>query len=214
MKCDLEAIEAMVLGELAPERAAEVSAHVESCADCGRERELLRAERALLARRAEAEPAVPPQIWREVQRRIETPRRSAWRWGAVVALAASASAAALALAWLRPPPPRPQPVVVAPAPPRAPAPRPGPDGVLDAAEEEYRQAIAVLEKEFAQARGRLAPPLAHRWEKTFASARVDVAQLSGARVADPDARVRSLDGYAAYLRSLQTAVLALEEGRR
>jgi hypothetical protein len=210
MTCDLEAIEALVLGELSPERAAEVAAHAESCAACAKEREMLRAERALLARRAQAEPALPPQIWREVQRRIETPRRW-WRWGAVAATAMAAGAAALVLAWPRPrPAPVPQ-VATAPAP--APV-RSTPDIVLDAAEQQYRQAIAVLEGELAQARGRLAPNQARRWEKTFSAAREEVALLASARTADPETRVRALDGYAAYVRSLQTAVLDLSERRR
>jgi hypothetical protein len=211
MRCDPEALDALVLGELAPERAAEVSAHADGCAACAKERELLRAERTLMARRAEAEPALPPQIWREVQRRIEVPRRTAWRWGAVLAAAVSASAAALALAWLRPRPPvvvLPPPAVTAPAPARS-----EPDRVLDAAEQQYRQAIKELEGEFAQARGRLAPPQARRWEKSFAAAREEVALLAGAHTADPETRARALDGYAAYVRSLQTAVLDLSERR-
>src|SRR5207247_10713187 len=46
----LEELEALALGQL--ERAAEIEQHVKGCAQCARELEWARAERALLSRRA------------------------------------------------------------------------------------------------------------------------------------------------------------------
>jgi hypothetical protein len=84
--------------------------------------------------------------------------------------------------------------------------------VLDAAEQEYRQAIAVLEGELSSAQRR-GSPLSARWRSDLSVFRSEVADARGAAGRDPDARMRVLDGYAAYLRSLQAVVLAIEERR-
>jgi hypothetical protein len=91
--------------------------------------------------------------------------------------------------------------------------RPDPEHTLDAAEREVQSAIAVLEDELAQAQRRGSGP-SPRWQQGLAEAREKVAGARGAVGNDPEARLRVLDGYAAYLRSLQTVVLAVEEGAR
>jgi hypothetical protein len=205
VSCDVEVLEALARGRLPPERASEASAHVRRCPACTEELAWLRAERALFDQRAQREPALPPEIWQNVERRIaERPRTR--RIALAGALTLAAAAAALILIWHPPPPP----------PPAAATPvtRPRPDAnrVLDAAEQEYRQAIGVLEGELASAqrRGAVLP----RWRDDLSLARTVMADASGAAGRDPEARLRVLDGYAAYLRSLQTVVLAVEERTR
>jgi hypothetical protein len=70
----------------------------------------------------------------------------------------------------------------------------------------------VLEAALAQAQQR-GQRLSARWRSDLAVARTEVADARGVAGHDPEARLRVLDGYAAYLRSLQTVVLAVEEQR-
>jgi hypothetical protein len=195
--CDREALDALVLGRLGAEGEAEVIAHARGCAACSEELAWLRTERALFTERREA--ALPPEIWQAVERRIsERPRPSRRATVAAVALALGA-AAALAIAvhpWTEAP--RPTALAVA---------RPDPGRVLDAAEQEYRQAIAVLEGELAGS------AVAPRWRDDLAIARSGVADARTAAGRDPEQRLRVLEGYATYLRSLQTVALAIEERR-
>ena len=206
MSCDVELLEALARGDLPPERASEASAHVRRCPTCTQELAWLRAERALFGKRAQREPALPPEIWQNVERRIAERPRTRRMALAGTALTLAAAAAALILIWHSPPPPPPTAAT--------PATRPRPDAnhVLDAAEQEYQQAIGVLEGELAtaQRRGAVLP----RWRDDLSLARTVMADASGAAGRDPEARLRVLDGYAAYLRSLQTVVLAVEERTR
>jgi Putative zinc-finger len=224
--CDLDALEELAHGRLSAEDAAQVTAHASGCAACTNELAWLRAERALALRQAKEEPPLSPEIWKAVERRISpaaaaspgpaTDRlwalsewfsRSAhlwsWRRAGLAAAVAMGAAAALVVV-LRPP-------HQSPAGPVAVARRPAadPSRVLDGAEREYRQAIATLESELAGARPQ-GSRLVARWRSDLALARNEVADARGAAGNDPDARLRVLDGYAAYLQSLQTVVLAVE----
>ena len=256
--CDLEALEALASGELAPARAEMVVAHARSCPACEAELAWLRQERALMDERARREPPLPPGMWAAVQRRIseakdEPPaaglpvgeaaaagpgreRRGLPR-GRPMALAVGAGAAAalmLALAVVLAPGERGtsggvRGVVAQRGTPAAAATRDAgaaargevdPVGtvaatgqVLDSAEEEYRQAIAVLERELTRARARVPAAVARHWDDQFRLARAQVADARSAAGGDLEARLSVLDGYAAYMRSLQAVVLDLEDGR-
>ena len=85
------------------------------------------------------------------------------------------------------------------------------EAALDRAEGAYTTAAQVLEAEYAQSRKNLDPRLVKKWDASLEKART---QLGGARVlaaSDVNARVRVLDGYAGYLRSLHEAVSESEE---
>lgn len=188
-RCDLEALEALALGELDQASAQNVQAHVAQCASCKRELEWMRAERELIARRDEPAPVA---LWQGIEARIAPKRERRWAWvGGAVALAA---AAALFIVWRQP---NHQPMVQF-------APDAGvigkshkkldPKVAIDNAEKEYEQAISVMEKEIREKRpGVKLPPLP--------------AKVEGS---DPEARLAALDGYANYMHSL----LDLEEKRR
>jgi hypothetical protein len=82
---------------------------------------------------------------------------------------------------------------------------------LDRAEGDSRAAAGVLETEYRARRSNLDAATAGSWDKSLATAR---SQLDSARALagnDVGARMRILDGYAAYLRSLRAAMLSSEE---
>jgi hypothetical protein len=83
---------------------------------------------------------------------------------------------------------------------------------LDTAENDYRHAAQVLEAEYDSLRPQLDPALAKKWDETLTRARTQLAQ-SRAAVASDDARsrMRVLDGYAEYLRSLRDVIQDSEE---
>jgi anti-sigma factor RsiW len=190
-RCDLEALEALALGELDEAGAQKVAAHVAQCASCKRELEWLRAERELIARR-ESEP-VPPALWRGIEARLAPKRERRWPWvGGAVAVAA---AAALLVVWQQK---TNQHSVVQHTPDAGVIGKShkklDPKVAIDNAEKEYEQAISVMEKEIREKRpGVKLPPLP--------------AKVEGS---DPEARLAALDGYASYMHSL----LDLEEKRR
>lgn len=193
----------LALGELPAGRAAEVRAHVEACGECARELAWARAERALIARRPAPGTA---RLWEGVAARLEAPRPLALRrrrW-VLPGFAAAAAAAALFLA-LRP---------AAQAPveaeetdsvdPRALA-------ALDKAERDYRNAAAILEKEYEAARPRLEARAAQRWDASLQRERAQLGGASALAAGDPSARLHVLDGYAGYLKSLQEVIEQSEE---
>ena len=92
---------------------------------------------------------------------------------------------------------------------------PGPDAktlaALDRAETDYRDAAKVLEDEYARLRPQIESKLAGRWDETLTRARTQLGDARKSLVAqDVNARMRVLDGYAGYLRSLRAAVLEQE----
>jgi hypothetical protein len=132
------------------------------------------------------------------------PRR--WHWSARVAysgLITAAAAALLFVAWPRgttpSPVPDPRPVVRAHK-------KLAPDVALSNAENEYAEALAVLEAQYKAKRGELPPSLAKRYDSMIAETR---SRVSDARIAagnDVDGRMLVLDGYEEYMRSLQKIV--------
>jgi len=217
---EAEELESLALGAQPGEPAL---MHLAECEGCARELAWARAERNLLARRPA--PAVD-HLWTEVARRIATSseqgrslerRRRAphWAWRTAVAGAGVAATAAVLLIMLRPATEH----AVTPIPiaqqQRHEAP-PGPDAktlaALDRAESDYRDAAKVLEEEYARLRPALDVKLAGRWDETLTRARTQLGEVQKSLVAqDVNARMRVLDGYAAYVRSLRNAVLQSQE---
>jgi hypothetical protein len=231
--CDPEALEALVADALSPERAAALQTHARTCSDCGRELAWLRAERRLMVERKSAEPGLPADLWRAVENRIggATPVRRSRPGGRFLArlafpvLTGAAALAAGLLLYFRLPPgatlrplPGQAPVLSASRPDALPAASPSAPGVmavLDAALVEYQQAVAELEADLRRSRGRLPVAVAQDLDRRFGPARRELDQArAGVAVGDPQARMRALDGYADYVRSLQAAVLAVEGSNR
>ena len=201
-----ELLDALVMGAQADATAQE---HLSQCERCARELAWAGAERALFARRSS-----PPtdHLWSAVAARISKRRFHRPRW-ALRAGAALAGAAAAALVLLVV---RPVKKSLAPLPEQTEAPAPGPDAktlaALDRAEADYLDAAKVLEDKYARLRPRLEPKLAARWDETLTRARTDLGGARKGMVAqDVNARMRLLDGYAGYLRSLRAAVLQSQE---
>jgi hypothetical protein len=206
----IEELEAVALGE---GESAGARAHVEGCSECAREIAWLRAETELLRRRPQ--PSLNPELWQRIDERVHAPipitRARRWR---TVAGAAVAVAAAAALA-----------IVVRPQRPATPG---GSDAsvadeesyevdakaqqALDRAAGDYRTALEVLQREYAQRRGRLDPRTQKRWDESFARAKLLIDSSAQARN-DLDERVKLLDGTALMVRSLRYAVEDSEEAR-
>ncbi len=208
----VEDLEACALGELPALRVAEVEAHAAGCADCARELAWLRAERTLLSRRP---PLLTAHLWPGVAARLQHPRRRPrWAWRIAVASGVgAAAAAALLVALLRPKPlpvtPQPQSQLARSERKRAPI-DPKTLAALDRAEADYRNAAQTLEGEYARLRPRLDPELARRWDETLTRARAQLGESRAVAADDVNVRMRVLDGYAGYLRSLRD-VLESEE---
>jgi len=209
----VEDLEACALGELGATRLAEVEAHVAACADCARELAWLRAERTLLSRR----PSPPTaHLWAGVATRLQHPRRRPrWAWRMAVASGVGAAAAAAVLVAML----RPKPLPLAP-PAQSPIARsergkrppidPKTLAALDRAEADYRNAAQTLEGEYARLRPSIDPELARRWDETLTRARAQLGESRAVAADDVNVRMRVLDGYAGYLRSLRD-VLESEE---
>jgi hypothetical protein len=90
----------------------------------------------------------------------------------------------------------------------------GPDAktlaALDRAEGDYRHAATVLEAEYAAARKTLDPKLAKQWDESLAKARAQLGASRAVAAEDVNARMRVLDGYAGYVRSLRNVMEAEE----
>jgi len=208
----LEDLESLSQGMASEAEAAEVEAHVSACEECARELAWLRAERALMARRPQPATA---HLWPAVEARLSHPRRRP-RWAFRIAVASGvgvALAASLLVVLLRPRPatltPQPQ---LAARPERPPAAiDPKTLAALDRAEADYRNAAKVLEEEYARLRPRLDPELARRWDETLTRARAQLGESRAVAADDVNVRMRVLDGYAGYLRSLRDVVQESEE---
>jgi hypothetical protein len=131
-----------------------------------------------------------------------------------VAAAGVAAAAAVLLVTMRAPK---TPVAAPPAPQAARTERPRPVidaktlAALDRAENDYRDAAKVLEAEYERLRPRLDPELARRWDETLTRARAQLGESRAVASDDVNVRMRVLDGYAGYLRSLRDVVQESEE---
>ena len=82
---------------------------------------------------------------------------------------------------------------------------------LDRAEADYRNAAKVLEGEYDRLRPRLDPELARRWDETLTRARAQLGASRAVAADDVNVRMRVLDGYAGYLRSLRDLLQESEE---
>jgi hypothetical protein len=222
-----------------PEPEPEAHEHLRECAICARELAWLRAERLLLARRREGQGPLPASLWQGVLARVSSPAvgrssrsRALARWAAVrrvrwvpapvrrapaaFALAAAATAAAVVLAFAL----RPQasgtdatgsPDAVAL---REDLPDPEVARVLERAEADSRSAARVLETEYRAGRGNFDAATAGSWDKSLAATRSQLDSAHALAGNDVEARLRILDGYAAYLRSLRAVVAFSEEAAR
>lgn len=219
--CPMEDLEALVAGELDEATEARVRAHLAGCETCRDELEWLAAEAELMARRRAAEPEVADALWDGIQERLARPALPAdpmrsvtaepvrvrrWGMGARVAygsLLAAAAAAVLFATWPGQmhsvPPDLGRPSVAVRT-------KQTPDVTLDRAEREYKDAAKVLEAEYAEERSRLPPSVAERYDQVLTKTRMRVADARVNAGSDVDGRMVVLDGYAEYLRSLQTIV--------
>jgi hypothetical protein len=207
-----EELEALALGEMSAEAAASAQAHLAACLECARELSWLEAERTLLSRRPAPDTA---HLWPGIAARLSHPRRRPhWAWRAAVAAAGAAAAAVILLVTLRAQKPQttPAPVAQATGTERR---RPVIDAktlaALDRAENDYRDAAKVLEAEYERLRPRLDPELARRWDETLTRARAQLGESRAVAADDVNVRMRVLDGYAGYLRSLRDVVQESEE---
>ena len=203
-----EELESLALDELPRDRAAQVEAQAAACPHCARELSWLRAEQTLLARRP---PAQTAHLWAGIAARLRHPRRRPHRaWRISVGAAVAAAAAVVLVVTVRP---RPEPV--APQATRQQRERPAIDpkalAALDRAEADYKDAAKVLEAEYALLRPRLDPEMARRWDETLTRARAQLGESRAVAADDVNVRMRVLDGYAGYLRSLRDVVQDSEE---
>ena len=204
-------LESLALDELSRDRAAQVEAHAAACPQCAHELSWLRAERTLLTRRPLAQTA---HLWAGIAARLRHPRRRPHRaWRISVGAAVAAAAAAVVVATVRP---RPEPAALQT--PQAtrqqrqwPAIDPKALAALDRAEADYRDAAKVLEAEYARLRPRLDSEMARRWDETLTRARAQLGESRAVAADDVNVRMRVLDGYAGYLRSLRDVVQESEE---
>lgn len=232
--CDIELLEGFAEGTLpAPEREA-LQAHLEGCAECRNELTWIEQEQALFARRAQAQLPVSKEVLAAAERKLRPPRperRAIPRWARrarVGLLLVGAAAAALAVVVLRGPHlpgttsshgqqngQTPETVAqgpVASSKEDVHAARINEaEHAIDNAEAEYQKAATLLEAEYAEGRSKLNPALAKKYDAMLADTKQGLALAKESAGRDVGARVRVLDGYAAYVRSLQHAVYDIPE---
>ncbi|OLD48161.1 MAG: hypothetical protein AUI48_00700 [Chloroflexi bacterium 13_1_40CM_2_68_14] len=204
-------LESLALDELSRDRAAQVEAHAAACPQCAHELSWLRAERTLLTRRPLAQTA---HLWAGIAARLRHPRRRphrAWRISVGAAVAAAAAAVLVATVRTRPEPAAPQTPQATRQQRQRSAIDPKALAALDRAEADYRDAAKVLEAEYARLRPRLDPEMARRWDETLTRARAQLGESRAVAADDVNVRMRVLDGYAGYLRSLRDVVQESEE---
>jgi hypothetical protein len=224
MSCSTEELEALVAGERSPEEAARLRAHVEGCTACRDELAWLTAEAELMARRRDRQ-ELSSTMWQEIADRLARPatpgpspaqhptpvRVRRWGLGARVAYGGLLAAAAAAVVFATWPGqqhvlPRDLRDAASTAPMVAEHHKLPASVALDRAEREYLDAARVLEAEYRQERGRLPASVAERYDRTLAETRTHIADARATAGNDVDGRMVVLDGYAEYLRSLQTIV--------
>ena len=234
--CSTEELEALVAEELDVASAERVRAHVAGCASCQAELDVARRRGRADGAAARPATGPGAVLWPGIAERVADDRRTAharsrarippprrsplpapattrvrrWGWGARVAyggLLAAAAAAVVFATW-------PGQVRVVPGDlggrpslstaavhKKVPA-----DVTLDKAEREYQDAAKVLEAEYAAERDRLPPSVAERYDRMLSTTRTQVADARATAGSDVDGRMVVLDGYAEYLRNLQTIV--------
>jgi hypothetical protein len=165
-------------------QGAAVPPHVGGCARCSRKLSVLRAERELLRRAAARDGGSVNALWSGVQTRIAAQRSARRFWRGAIAAAAAVALVALLLR-------------------RSvdlPVPAPSAQAALDRAETEYLQAIDVLESSVQLREEGLPAGAVEQRRAARARTRAAIAQ---ARAPELAGRMRQLEGYAAYLRSLR-----------
>jgi hypothetical protein len=168
--------------------------HAESCPQCSKRLEWLRKEEDLVRRWAAQDQAGTGHLWEGIQGRIAAGRRRRW-----LALSACAAAAAAAGLWFARMPGLPfdEPEGTASA-----------SAAIDRAEAEYGRAIDQLEAQVsADRRDGAGSP---KRGAALAQARNSLARARASSGRDAAGRVRLLEGYAAYLRSLRRALREAE----
>jgi hypothetical protein len=165
------------------EQGAPAPAHASRCASCLRKLSFIRVERELLRRAAARDGGSIEALWSGVQARIDRRRKARRVGAAALAVAAAAALVVLLPRW-------------SPDPPAA----TGAHATLDRAETEYLQAIQVLESRVEQRETAL--PAAAVEQRRAARARTRSA-IGHVRARELAGRVRQIEGYAAYLRSLR-----------
>jgi hypothetical protein len=180
-----EALDACAVRELPPARAAAVEEHAGRCASCGRRLTWIRRENEAIRSSAAHAGTDIETLWGPIRSRIERKRRPCWLAPAATA-AAFAAASVLLLAHLRTEDAEQTPSAAA---------------AMTRAEQEYSTDVAVLE---AQVEARHAP--AGRKDSALTRTRHGLASARASAGDDPGARVRLLEGYAAYLKSLRRAL--------
>jgi hypothetical protein len=183
-----EALDACAAGELGPAPAAAVEAHAAECVACGRRLAWLHRENGAIRAWAGAGEEDVERRWGGVRARITQP---GWRRKLPVAIAACVAAGALIADGL-------QEKVEAEQTPSAAA-------AMVLAEREYTGAIHELETLVATRERQ-----GGRQEPALGRARSGLALARASAGDDPAARVRLLEGYAAYLKSLRRVLR--EEG--
>lgn len=153
--------------------------------------------------RASASPVIP-----RASAVSSTPASRRARWARRAAAGAAVAAAVAVGISLRPRPPGP---VAAEAVDEGDSVDPRALAALDKAEGDYRNAAAILEKEYEAARPRLDPRAARRWDASLQQERAQLGGASALAAKDPNARLRVLDGYAGYLRTLHEVIEQSEE---
>jgi hypothetical protein len=179
-----EHLSSMDLEELGS--GAAVPAHLEACPACARKLSFLRAEAVLLRRAAAHDAGSVDALWPGVQARVARHRRRRHvAWASAGFAAAAAMAAAVAI-----------------LPQRAldDDDVPSSSAALDRAEHDYLHAIRVLESRVEVSEQHLPTAVAQKRRMARAQARAAIAR---SRAREPGARMRQLEGYAAYLRSMR-----------
>jgi hypothetical protein len=164
-----------------------IETHVASCPRCSARAAWVRREAEAVRKWAAQDDAPVAELWTSVQSRIRAGHRRR-RWLGVGAGVAVAAAAALAVVFVRPRVAEPEETTQSAA------------LAIDGAEAEYRKAAEVLER---QAAARARTPEQH---KAIAQARSSLQHARLAGSSDAAGRVRVLEGYAVYLRSLRRAL--------
>jgi hypothetical protein len=238
MSCDVDDLEALVAGELAPERASSVMAHAAECGECGEELRWLRSERELMRRRVAREAMRPSQLdhlWSGVAARIDQAggawaqsgwrrRLRAWRRPGSMSLAVAAAAALAFLGGRRAAERGAHPhTTIAMSQPAARqvvtgvSARTGaardPQLVLDEAEAQWRAAADELQQRYVSYRAQLQPREAERLDRSLERTRRQIGEARALAGNDVQARVAVLDGYSDYVLSLHRLVSDLEESR-
>jgi hypothetical protein len=238
MSCNEDDLLALSRGELSTARAREVERHSHACETCRAELAWLRAERTLIARRAERAPAPPPAQWAAIADRIAiasgqkpggapAPRRASRRGWIVAAGAGALVAAAATLLFVLPRAgdgsfERAATSTIAvdagtsedrPEPTRVDEDRARRRLVriaIQRAEDEYTRAIDVLDGEYQEQRASLPEDVARVRDAEMRRLRAELDAIRSGPGDDVDYRLRVLQASAVYVRSMQKLVLQEE----